>query len=285
MKPQNSPEKVALITGTSSGFGLLASVALAKEGFRVVASMRNLRKQDELVEMAKQSNVWDRIDTVQLDVTNSEDVTRIVENVHLTYGRIDLLINNAGYATGGFVEEVPIEEWRRQFETNFFGTVSVTKAVLPIMRQQRNGKILNISSISGQIAFPAMGPYVASKFALEGFTETLRLEMLPYCVHVVLIEPGSYKTAIWEKGLEAMSQQEDTAYKQQTRSLLRSVRKIADSAGNPSEVVQIILQVVRAEYPKLRYPIGKGVKGTIRFKQLLPWNWVERIIIRNVPAE
>lgn len=225
----NSPS-VALVTGASSGFGLLVSVALAREGYQVVASMRNMQNKEMLTTVASEAGVYDRIEVISLDVTDFATVESVVNDVTNRYGRIDVLVNNAGFAVGGFVEELSIEEWERQFATNFFGLVAVTKAVLPIMRTQRSGKIINISSISGRVGFPAMGPYVASKFAVEGFSESLRLEMLPYGVHVVLIEPGSFKTNIWSKGLQGVSVRSDSPYAKEMKTIVQYVNRVAKTA-------------------------------------------------------
>jgi NAD(P)-dependent dehydrogenase (short-subunit alcohol dehydrogenase family) len=273
---------VAFITGASSGFGMLASVALAKAGYEVAASMRDPASQGRLREAAMQAGVQDRIEVVRLDVTETDTVESVVKDVWQRFGRIDLLVNNAGFAVGGFVEDVALEEWRRQFETNFFGLVAVTKAWMPYMRQQRKGMIMNISSISGRIAFPAMGPYVASKHAVEGFTETLRLEMLPYGVRVVLIEPGSYKTEIWGKGLQSTVHAEASAYPESMETIRRMVRRIGETAADPKEVIDTIVRVAQSPSPKLRYPIGKGATSGILLKQLLPWKLLERIIHKNI---
>ncbi|ALF10848.1 oxidoreductase [Parageobacillus thermoglucosidasius] len=275
-------QPVAFVTGASSGFGLLTSVALAGEGYRVLASMRNLTNKGQLEAAAKEAVVADRIEIVQLDVTDFSAAETVIQDVIRRYGQIDLLVNNAGYAAGGFTEEVAIEEWQRQFETNFFGLVAVTKAVLPSMRERRSGKIVNISSISGRIGFPSMGPYVASKFAVEGFSESLRLEMLPYGVHVVLIEPGSYKTDIWSKGLGAVTIHPNSPYVKEMKAILKYVNKIADAAPAPDEVIRQIVQVAKSPSPKLRYPVGKGVKLGIILKNILPWKWWERIVTKRL---
>ncbi|HZG61833.1 MAG TPA: oxidoreductase [Anoxybacillus sp.] len=272
---------VAFVTGASSGFGLLTSVALAGEGYRVLASMRDLDNRERLESAAKKAGVTDRIEIVQLDVTDFSAAETVIQDVIDRYGRIDLLVNNAGYAAGGFTEELAIEEWQRQFETNFFGLVAVTKAVLPVMRELRNGKIVNISSISGRIGFPSMGPYVASKFAVEGFSESLRLEMLPYGVHVVLIEPGSYKTDIWSKGLGAATINPNSPYVIEMKAILKYVNQVADTAPAPDEVIQQIVQVAKSPYPKLRYPVGKGVKLGMVLKNVLPWKWWERMMTKR----
>jgi NAD(P)-dependent dehydrogenase (short-subunit alcohol dehydrogenase family) len=275
-------QPVAFVTGASSGFGLLTSVALAGEGYRVLASMRDLDNKGRLEAVAKEAGVTDRIEIVQLDVTDFSTVETVIQDVIHRYGRIDLLVNNAGYAAGGFTEELTVEEWRQQFETNFFGLVAVTKAVLPSMRERRSGKIVNISSISGRIGFPSMGPYVASKFAVEGFSESLRLEMLPYGVHVVLIEPGSYKTDIWSKGLGAVTINPNSPYAKEMKTILKYVNQVADTAPAPDEVIQQIVQVAKSPSPKLRYPVGKGVKLGIVLKNVLPWKWWERMMTKRL---
>jgi NAD(P)-dependent dehydrogenase (short-subunit alcohol dehydrogenase family) len=272
---------VAFVTGASSGFGLLVSVALASEGYRVLASMRDLDNRGRLEAAAKEAGVTDRIEIVQLDVTDFSAAETVIQDVIDRYGQIDLLVNNAGYAAGGFTEELAVEEWQRQFETNFFGLVAVTKAVLPSMRERRSGKIVNISSISGRIGFPSMGPYVASKFAVEGFSESLRLEMLPYGVHVILIEPGSYKTDIWSKGLGAVTINPNSPYIKEMEAILKYVNQVADTAPAPDEVIQQIVQVAKSPYPKLRYPVGKGVKLGIVLKNVLPWKWWERMMTKR----
>lgn len=274
-------QPIALVTGASSGFGLLTSVALAKEGYQVLASMRNLDKRGKLEAAAYEAGVRERIQIIQLDVTDFSAAETVITDMIRRYGRIDLLVNNAGYAAGGFTEDLTTQQWRQQFEVNFFGLVTVTKAVLPSMREQRSGKIINISSISGRIGFPAMGPYVSSKFAVEGFSESLRLEMLRYGIHVVLIEPGSYQTDIWSKGLESVKSNPNSPYSKDMESILKQIKHVADTAPAPDEVIQQIVQAAKSSAPKLRYPIGKGVKLGIILKQILPWKWWEQIVTKR----
>lgn len=276
-------QKTAVITGTSSGFGLLTSIALAKEGFRVAATMRDPGKQGELFRLAEKEGVRDSIEVFRLDVTApEEEIVKVIRDIGDKFGSIDVLVNNAGYAEGGFVEEVPLEAWRKQFDTNFFGTVAVTRAVLPFMRQQRSGTIINVSSVSGLIGFPALGPYVSSKFALEGFSESLRLEMRPYGIHVVLVEPGSYKTAIWEKGMAKMENAPTSPYGRAKKAIVKNVEKIATHAQDPAEVAELIASIVRSPHPSLRYPVGKGIRTTVLLKRLLPWSWIEKTAFRRL---
>ncbi|GAA0595289.1 oxidoreductase [Virgibacillus siamensis] len=282
MNPTKRNKPVVFITGASGGFGFLTSLALARSGYSVVATMRNLAKKEVLLELAREKEVESYINCIQLDVTKQEEVDTVFSKVIHQFGSIDVLINNAGYAAGGFTEEISLEAWRQQFETNFFGLVAVTKAVLPHMRQRQHGTIINLSSISGRMALPGLGPYSASKHAVEGFSESLRLEMMPFGVHVVLIEPGSYQTDIWAKGMNDFTSDPASPYKDKNKRLLKIVNHIAKTAGDPEEVVQQIVNVARDDYPDLRYPVGKGVKKQIRLKNILPWKWVERVILKRL---
>src|SRR5215469_5233336 len=194
------PEKVALITGASSGFGLLTSIELAKVGFRVVASMRDLGRRDKLDQTVAAAGVGSKIDVRALDVTRFNSIPIFVDSVVRDYRRIDVLVNNAGFAVAGFAEDIKLDELRLQFETNFFGAVAMTKAALPVMRQQRSGHIIQISSIAGQHGSVTLSSYSASKHALEGWSESLRMELNPLGIKVVLVEPGAFATDIWTRG-------------------------------------------------------------------------------------
>ncbi|OMF68160.1 short-chain dehydrogenase [Paenibacillus sp. FSL R5-0765] len=276
----NAP--VALITGTSSGFGMLTAITLAKQGYLVVATMRDLSRRKELVKLAEQAGITERLQYVQLDVTDAESVQEAVGSVLLHNGRIDMLVNNAGFAVGGFIEEVSMEDWRRQMETNLFGLIAVTRAVLPVMREQKQGLIINLSSVSGLSGFPGYAPYAASKFAVEGFTESLRHEMSSFGVRVVLVEPGSYRTPIWNKGLGEIHRSEDSPYKHKLDAVLRYSKHASETAPDPQEVADLIGRIARMRAPRLRYALGKGSRVLIIGKALLPWKWLEWIIARGL---
>lgn len=275
-------KKVALVTGSSSGFGYMTCLALAKADFFVLASMRNLEKQQLLLDAAKAEGLAGSIRTVCLDVTLPDAPSQLVAEIISQHGRIDLLVNNAGFAIGGFVEELPLDAWRSQFETNLYGMIAVTKAVLPHMRKQRSGRIINISSISGRFGFPAMGPYAASKHAVEGFSESLRLEMLPHNVQVVVIEPGAFRTEIWGKSMSAIDVHSDSPYAEQMASIQRQVSETANAAGDPAAVVKAIVKAATARRPRFRYAVGKGVLSSILLKSLLPWRLVESIVAKQI---
>ena len=277
-----SRRKIVWITGTSSGFGLLASIVLAQDGCEVVATMRNPEKQAELSRRAKEAGVADRIHVRKLDVTCESDIASVAKAVVDSFGRIDILVNNAGIAVGGFVEDVAMDDWRRQFETNVFGLIACTKAVIPHMRAQRNGTIINISSVSGRIGLPAFGPYAASKFAVEGFSESLRLELLPYNVYVCLVEPAAFKTNIWETSLGNTSIPASSAYQERALRMMQQIERTAQTAGHPHEVARVIRHIARTPRPKLRYPVGKGSRLSTVAKAVLPWRWIENMIVKRI---
>ncbi|HEE9032080.1 TPA: SDR family oxidoreductase [Bacillus cereus] len=275
-------KKIAIITGASSGFGLLTTLELAKKDYLVIATMRNLEKQGTLLSQVTQLNLQQNIKVQQLDVTDQNSI----HNFQLflkEINRIDLLINNAGYANGGFVEEIQVEEYRKQFETNLFGAISITQLVLPYMRKQRSGKIINISSISGQVGFPGLSPYVSSKYALEGWSESLRLELRAFGIDVALIEPGSYNTNIWEVGKQLATNQSDTTspYKEYMDKIQKHINSGSDTFGNPIDVAKKVVDIAEAKRTTLRYPIGKGVKFMILARKILPWRLWEYLVLRS----
>ncbi|PFK31157.1 short-chain dehydrogenase [Bacillus cereus] len=274
-------KKTAIITGASSGFGLLTTLELAKKGYFVIATMRNLDKQTKLLSQANSLSLQKNIKIQQLDVTDQNSINAF-QLFLKEVNQVDLLVNNAGYASGGFVEEVPIEEYKKQFETNVFGAISITQIVLPYMRKQQSGKIINVSSISGQVGFPGLSPYVSSKYALEGWSESLRLEVKPFGIDVCLIEPGSYNTNIWEVGQELAENYSETTspYKEYMDKIQNHINH-NDTFGNPIDVAQKIVAIAESKKATLRYPIGKGVKLMMIAKQILPWKVWEFLVLRS----
>jgi len=272
------PEKIAIMTGSSSGFGLLASVELAKAGFRVVATMRDLARRQRLDQAAAAAEVSAQIDVRQLDVTNFDTIPSFIEAVVRDYGRVDVLVNNAGFALAGFAEDIKLEELRFQFDTNFFGAVAMTKAVLPVMRRQRAGHIIQISSIVGLQGAITVSSYSASKHALEGWSESLRLEVNSLGIKVVLLEPGAFDTGIWTQG--AVMGKEAT--KPTSPNFQRSLRMREQIGKLPKEdpiaVARAIVAVAQDPNPKMRYLVGRDAKIQLAMKRLLPSRWVEKII-------
>jgi NAD(P)-dependent dehydrogenase (short-subunit alcohol dehydrogenase family) len=270
--------KIAVITGASSGFGLLTTVELARSGFRVVATMRDLGRREKLAAAAGAAGVAGNIDVRALDVTQFERIAECVDGVVRDYGRIDVLVNNAGFAVAGFIEDVKLEELRMQFETNFFGAVAMSKAVLPDMRKQGSGHIIQISSIGGLQGSLSLSSYSASKHALEGWSESLRLEVRPLGIKVVLVEPGAFATDIWTRGaVMAKEAVKETSPNYQRSLRMRSaVQKLPKA--DPIAVAKLIVAVAQDPNPKLRYLVGQDAKMQLAFKRILPWKTYEKMI-------
>lgn len=250
-----------LITGCSSGFGLKTAVTLARNGFQVFASMRDPGKRGVLD--AALATAGARAEILALDVTSEASIAAAVGTVLERAGRIDALVNNAGFGIGGFIEDLTMEEYRRQMETNFFGLVAVTKAVLPHMRRQRSGRIVNVSSIGGRVANAVISAYNASKFAVEGFSESLAFEGSLFGVKTILIEPGAFKTEIFEanRQIAAAARNPDSPYVEVTRAAEARVdRMMARLAGDPQAVADAILDALTTPRPRLRYVVGTDAK-------------------------
>ncbi len=275
-------EKVAVVTGSSSGIGLLTAIEFAQNGYRVIATMRDLQRRERLEDAAQKAGVHDRIEVRQLDVTDHGAMPAVIDDIVRDHGRIDVLVNNAGFSTSAFVEDVALHELRDQMETNFFGAVAMTKAVLPVMRRQRGGHIVQVSSVSGQMPVPMLSSYTASKFALEGWSEALRIEVHSLGIRVVIVEPGSYETDIWTRNLVIGKQAMDpnSPNKERSQRFAAFIKSTASKRGDPNEVAQLIVRVANDPNPKLRYLIGRGVKAQTWFRRLTPWRIYERIMAK-----
>jgi NAD(P)-dependent dehydrogenase (short-subunit alcohol dehydrogenase family) len=275
-------EKVALITGASSGFGLLTSVTLARRGWRVIATMRDLSRRILLEDAARTAGVLERIEIHALDVTNSLQIETMAKELAGRSTPLHALVNNAGFAAPGFADDVTDAELRDQFDTNFFGAAALTRAFLPQLRRQGFGHIVMISSVSGRMAYPGVGSYAASKFALEGWTETLRFEMKPLGIQVVLVEPGAFETDIWTRNakLSAGLQSLDSP---NTGRIAGWRKRITgdQKRANPQVVAETIAAVLENPRPKLRYVVGKDAKAGLLLRKVLPWSVFERIIVKS----
>jgi NAD(P)-dependent dehydrogenase (short-subunit alcohol dehydrogenase family) len=271
-------EKVALITGASSGFGLLTSVEMAKAGFRVLASMRNFKRRERLDQAAAAAGVSDRIDVRELDVTQFDAIPKFVDIAVGDYGRIDVLVNNAGFAVGGFAEDIQLQELRLQFETNFFGAVAMSKAVLPLMRRQHSGHIIQISSIGGLQGAISVSSYSASKHALEGWSESLRLEVNPLGIKVVLVEPGAFDTGVWTSGAVMGQEAKKNSSPNYQRSLRMRKVILKIPKADPLVVAHAIVAIAQNPHPRLRYLVGRDAKMQLAMKRILPWRFYEKLI-------
>ena len=249
--------KVAVVTGSSSGIGYETSLLLARNQFTTYATMRNISKSDRLREIALKENI--PLKFTQLDVNSDWSDNDAIENIVKENDRIDVLVNNAGYDLFGSLEESSIEEIKRQFETNVFGVIRTTKAVIPTMRKHGNGMIVNISSVGGTVGlFPFTTAYHASKFAIEGFTESLRQEIADFGINVILIEPGfigsnfmdNMKTA---KGFDSNK----SPYANMVQRVFQGFESISAYSSHPSKVAQTILNAANSPNPELRNPLQK----------------------------
>ena len=247
--------KIALITGASSGFGFLTTLALARNGYRVIATMRDLNKSKQLLEEARLESLEDLIDIHRLDVTDQQYIPNFIKEVTSKYQKIDILINNAGYCEGGLTEELTMELWKKQFDTNLFGMVQLVKECLPYMRDQGAGKIINISSVAGTIPLPAMSAYVSSKFAVEGFTKSLAMELVQSPLEVYLIQPGPFDTSIWDNGLKRLESEKIKEYGISTIQEMSD--KILRSTDKPEKVAELIVRLCQKKRKRVEYPVGK----------------------------
>ena len=278
-------DKIALVTGSSSGIGLLSTIELAKDGFKVVASMRDLGRREPLDQAAAAAGVAGQIDIRQLDVTQFDSIPGFVAGVVHDYGRLDVLVNNAGFAVAGFAEDLELDEIRLQFETNFFGAVAMTQAALPVMRQQRSGHIIMVSSIAGLHGSFSVSSYSAAKFALEGWSESLRMEVNALGIKVVLIEPGSFQTGIWTRGVVMGEKAVRPDSPNHERSLRMRDRVGTIPKDDPIKVARVIAAVARDPNPRLRYLVGRDARTQLWLKRLLPWKWHEKVVARFLKVD
>lgn len=280
-------EKVALVTGSSSGIGLLTAVELALNGYRVVATMRNLDNRGRLEEAAHKARVRDRLDLRRLDITEFDSLPGAVDAIVRDHGRIDVLVNNAGFSVAGFAEDMTLAELRHQLETNFFGNVAMTKAVLPTMRAQKSGHIITVTSVAGRLGQPLLSAYCASKYALEGWNESVRIETHSLGIRVVLVEPGSYDTDIWTRNVKVAAGALDPASpnKERSQRFVEFVKNSAKHRRDAREVARLIVRIARDPNPKLRYLIGVDAKVQVWLKRIVPWRKYERMIAKTVKID
>ena len=264
-------QRVILITGCSSGFGLLAAVRLAARGHFVWATMRDLSRKGPLEhELAKRSaQAFIR----ELDVTKPSTIKNVIEDIQRTHAHIDVLINNAGYGIAGFFEDLSEEDIRSQVEVNFFGVQNVCREVVPLMRKRGQGKIINISSIAGQVASPCLGAYNASKWALEGFSESLNAELGLFGISVSLVEPGSYPTKIFSENARYAKNFDNpqSPYYHFSHRLFELAQKYTRNIKrDPEDVAKLIENIVNKAHPRLRYVSDFSSASRILMQKIMP---------------
>jgi NAD(P)-dependent dehydrogenase (short-subunit alcohol dehydrogenase family) len=258
--------KVAVVTGSSSGIGYETSLILARNGFLTYATMRNLNKSENIKKVATKENL--PIHIHQLDVTDDASVKNTVQAILSETGRIDLLVNNAGYGLNGAFEDLAMDEIKAQYETNVFGLIRTTQSVLPIMRRQKSGIIVNISSGAGRFGFPGGSAYVSTKFAVEGLSESMSYELEPFGIKVVIIEPGVIRTSIVNGMVVAKkSQDPNSPYSQIMQKTATVFENMMANASSPDLVAKVVLNAVTNENPNLRHLAGKDVETWLDSKR------------------
>ena len=282
-------KKVAVITGCSSGIGFETSLLLARNGFYTYATMRNSEEsKKEILAVAKREKLF--LQVIPLDVTDARSVKDAIKKIIKEQKRIDILVNNAGYLLLGSLEELSITEVAEQFETNFFGVIRVTQAVLPIMRKQRQGTIVNISSIAGRMGFPVSSAYVSSKFALEGLSESISYELEQFGIKVILIEPGITKTNFgnnFKIGKRVARNyvrhsSANSAYTKMTQNRIASFKPRFESGSPALEVADIILKSIMTNNPDLRYLVGNDALKIIDIREKIPNKDFRKLVMDSV---
>src|ERR1051326_7313143 len=263
----STSQKVAIVTGSSSGIGYETSLALARDGFLTFATMRNLNKAEDIKSATTKENL--PIRTKQLDVTDDMSVKNAVQTISSeTGGRIDVLVNNAGYVLSGAFEDLAIDEIKTQYETNFFGLIRTTQAVLPIMREQKSGIIVNISSGGGRFGYPGHSAYISTKFAIEGLSESMSYELEPFGIKVVIVEPGVIMTNIVNTMVVARkSQDPNSAYSQMMQKMANTFEGLMKNSSSPDLVANVVLKAVKDENPNFRYLAGNDVEQWLAAKR------------------
>jgi NAD(P)-dependent dehydrogenase (short-subunit alcohol dehydrogenase family) len=260
-------QKVAIVTGSSTGIGYETSLTLARDGFITYATMRNLNKAENIKSVATKENLPIRIK--QLDVTDDVSVKNAVEAISSETGeRIDVLVNNAGYGLNGAFEDLAMDEIKSQYETNVFGLIRTTQAVLPIMRRQKSGTIVNISSGAGRFGFPNGSAYVSTKFAVEGLSESISYELEPFGIKVIIVEPGVIRTNFGSGLVIAKkSQDPNSHYSQMMKKIASSFEELMKNSSSPDLVANVVLKAVKDENPNLRYLAGNDVEQWLGAKR------------------
>jgi NAD(P)-dependent dehydrogenase (short-subunit alcohol dehydrogenase family) len=267
-----------LITGTSSGIGLATAVVLASRGWHVFATMRNLNKKGPLERALATAGAQDNVEIEKLDVASQTSIQAAVDSILArTDNRLDAVVHNAGVAAAGALEDVPESELRRVMETNFFGVLALTRALLPTFRAQGHGRIVIVSSEAAFYGQPTNAIYCASKWAVEGWAEAMAYELEPFGIDVVLVEPGPYRTEIWES--TPRFQPKDSPYRNWVQRVFAAAdAHAATMSRDPTEVALGIARALEARRPRFRYPVGLFARLNHFFRGKVPTTWLRKAV-------
>ncbi|KQW99200.1 SDR family oxidoreductase [Flavobacterium sp. Root420] len=261
--------KNILITGASSGFGLIIANELHRKGYNVIGTSRNPERIQSTVSFKM----------IALDLDSDQSINTLPERIFNEIGQLDILINNAGFLVSGIAEETPIELGRQQLETNFWGTIKVTNAVLPYFRKQKFGKIITVGSIIGLVSFPNAAYYAASKHALEGYFKSLRYELNEFNISVAMIEPAAFKTSILDNSSSTLNKIED--YNTLRGKIEKFTSNLVEQAEDPEMVAEKVLTVVQTDKPKFRNIVGKGTSVLINL-QHFAYGILEKNVLKQL---
>ena len=272
-----------LITGGTDGLGRATAILFASEGYRVFAAGRNAEKRAALEQFAEEKGL--SLETIDLDVTSGESAARAVAEVERCAGPVDVLVNNAGIGIVATMEEISLDDLRKQFETNVFAAVRMAQRVLPAMRERHSGRIINMSSVAGRVTNPLFGPYSGSKHALEAISDAMRMEVAPFGIHVVLIEPGFIPTNMGQTSTELSSQYMRNAasspYARTYLGFLQMWKKVTGKARNtPEDCARVILRAVRTPNPRARYTVTRDAQIAIVMRRLLSDRRMDKMTMR-----
>ena len=260
-------KKTVLVTGCSSGIGYATCLVFARNNFTTYGSVRELSKAERIQEITNKEKLPLKI--IRLDVNEDESIRIAIQKIIADSGRIDILINNAGYGLFGPIEEISIKEIKEQFETNFFGTIRLIKAIVPIMRKQRNGTIVNISSMVGRFGVPLNAAYVSSKFALEGLSESISFELDEFGIKVILVEPGVIQTDFFQNLKIKGNDTKSPYYKLMDKRIAFLKAAMKNSVSSSDQVANTILHAVNSRDPDMRYIIGNDATNSIHMRNSL----------------
>jgi NAD(P)-dependent dehydrogenase (short-subunit alcohol dehydrogenase family) len=274
-------QKVAVVTGSSSGIGYATSLLLARNGFYTYASVRNINKSS-LESTANAEKL--PLKLIQLDVTDDTSVKEALEKILSEKGRIDVLVNNAGYGLFGAFEDLSLDEIKGQFDSNFFGVIRVTQHVLPTMRTQGGGGVIvNVSSLNGRIGFPVLSAYVSTKFATEGLSESIAYELEPFGIKVVLIEPGPVGSNFMKGSvLPKRALDPQSPYSELAQKVNNKITSQHENATPPEEVAKTIVQAILTEKPEFRYVVGTDAVSLLEARKNMPYSEFQKMITQYV---
>jgi len=270
--------KTILITGSSTGIGKTTALYFLEQGWNVIATMRNPEKE---IELKKISNCL----VTRLDVSDESSIETAIKLGIERFQKIDVLVNNAGYGLMGVLEGMTMDQIKKQFDTNVFGLLLVTQKILPHFRQNRNGTVINISSVAGRVSFPLFSLYHGTKWAVEGISESLQYELIPFNIKIKCVEPGAIKTDFYDRSSDNNLATIPESYKKFSQYMLEKTNLAGQMGKKPIEVAKVIFKAANDDNDKLRYPVGFDIKLFLLFRRFIPTSIFRKIISTSLKIE